>query len=79
MEVSERTVEVDVEKRRRRAAVEFEVDDGANDEDAIDNLAAKLPAFGADDAKALVPSARDRAAAAIARAPEAAEGDIALG
>ena len=46
---------------------------------SIDNLAAKLPAFGADDAKALVPSARDRAAAAIARAPEAAEADIALG
>ena len=77
------------EKRRRRAAVKVEVadndddDDGAaidddGDDDPIDLLAAKLPTFGAGDARALVRRARDRTDAAIARAPEAAEGgDIA--
>ena len=87
VEVSETTVEEVVgveEKRRRRAAVKVEVDgdsddDGAidGDDDAIDHLAAKLPTFGADDAVAFVRRARDRIVAAIARAPEAAEGDIA--
>ena len=83
VEVSEMTVEeeeVEVDEKRRAAVGDDDGDDeGAIDgiEGAIDHLAAKLPTFG--DAKALVRSrARERADAAVARAPAEARGDITL-
>lgn len=82
-EVSEMTVvdeEVEVEKRRQRAAVD---DDLAIEFDHV--AARKLPPFGADDndeAAAAVPllrRARDSAATAATAKARGAEGDIAGG